>query len=432
MKIFDTLSIRSKLILIILAVNLAIVVLIAGTRIAWDIQQERQSAAQELSALTQLLGNRSSAALAFDDADSALENLESLKAIPQMTRACLYRSNGSIIADYQRDDTIVAACPVPNRLATIQTSFDTNYLHIAYEIRQGTQSLGWIYLRSDLSLIDAHLRDQITFSGLALLAAALLAVLLAGWVQRLISGPIAAVTNVAKTIEEKGDRSLRVNVTSHDEIGQLARGFNAMLDALETQNQLLVAAKDEQLVATTRYRSLVESTSAIPWELDLTTWRFIFVGHQAEVVLGYPAEDWYQENFWPEHIHPDDREASLAYCQSATAKKQDHQFEYRMFAANGRTVWIHDDVQIVYENGDAVRLQGFMFDISERKQMEAELRRHRDKLESLVEQRTAELKNRQQGAGIIQLFRLPRSARAVTRHRRFFSGIGGGLCGCPR
>ena len=392
MKNFNALSIRAKLILIILAVNLTIVILIGGTRIAWDIQQERQDAAQELSALTQLLGNRSSAALAFDDADSAAENLDSLKAITQVTRACVYRSNGTVMADYQRDDTIAAACPAPNQLANMRTTFDANSLHMASEIRQGTQSLGWIYLRSDLSLIDAHLQDQITFSGLALLAAALLTVLLAGWVQRIISGPIAAVTNVAKAIEEHGDHSLRAKIRSHDEIGQLARTFNAMLDALEAQNRQLIVARDEQLAASALHRSLVESTSAIPWELDLATWRFIYVGRQAEVVLGYPEKDWYQENFWVEHLHPDDRKASFDYCQSAIAQKQDHQFEYRMLAANGRSVWIHDDVQIVYKEGEAVRLQGFMFDISERKQMEEELRRHRDKLESLVEQRTAELK----------------------------------------
>ncbi len=56
-----------------------------------------------------------------------------------------------------------------------------------------------------------------------------------------------------------------------------------------------------------RYRQLVESVRAIPWEVDLATWRFTYVGPQAVEILGYPLEDWYSEGFWAEHLHPEDR-----------------------------------------------------------------------------------------------------------------------------
>lgn len=389
---FNALNIRTKLTLMILSVSLVIVILIGSAAIAWDVHRQRQTAAQELTALTHLLGNRSSAALVFDDADTAAENLDSLNALHQVTRACLYRKDGSVIAEYQRHDIHVAACPPMDQLANMKVFYETDRLHIASEIRHDSQLLGWIYLRSDLSLIDERLHNQIAFSVLALLAAVLISGLLAGRVQRLISTPIASVTKVAKAIEEKGDHSLRAKVSSHDEIGQLARTFNAMLDALESKNRQLILARDEQIASSARYRSLVESTSAIPWELDLATWRFTFVGRQAEALFGYPVKDWYQENFWADHLHPDDRENSIRFCQSATDQLRDHQFEYRMLAADGRSVWIHDDVQVITEDGEPVRLQGFMFDISERKKIDEELRRHRDKLESMVEQRTAELK----------------------------------------
>jgi len=143
-----------------------------------------------------------------------------------------------------------------------------------------------------------------------------------------------------------------------------------MLDALEVQKQRLISAKTEQLIISKRFRGLVESTSAIPWELDLKTWCFIYVGHQAEALLGYPREDWYQENFWPEHLHSDDRDESIAFCQSATADLRNHQFEYRMRCADGNYVWIHDDVQVICENGQPICLQGFMFDITARKHHE--------------------------------------------------------------
>ena len=46
-----------------------------------------------------------------------------------------------------------------------------------------------------------------------------------------------------------------------------------------------------------RFRNLVESTNVIPWEVDLSAWRFTYVGPHAERLTGYPVEDWYAENF---------------------------------------------------------------------------------------------------------------------------------------
>lgn len=382
-------SIRVKLILIILTVSFVILTLVGGARIAWDMQQARTALAQELSALSRLLGERSSAALAFDDARLGRENLAALHELPHVVQGCLYRNDDLLLAEYRRNSlpatTNITGCPSTAQSPNQKVTFEENHVRVNATISQGTQRLGWISLASDLAPINSRLRDQITFSGLAALIAILFTIVLAAWLQRLISGPIKAVTEVARTIEEQGYHQLRAPVGSHDEVGQMALSFNAMLDTLE-------AAKSAQEAASVRHRSLVESTSAIPWELDLSNWCFIYVGQQAQKVLGYPIESWHQKNFWADHLYPEDLEQTLSYCQARAARGEDHQFEYRMIAADGRIVWIHDDVQVVFKNNKPVRLQGFMFDISDRKQLEEERRRYRDELEEQVEQRTIELK----------------------------------------
>lgn len=370
MRWFKHLNIRGKLILIILMVTFITVALIGGIRIAWDMQQAREALAQDMSALSRLLSSRSSAALAFDDARLAQENLASLQEISHVVQACLYRGDGSILAVYQRSVSLNNTCPASKLLLDNATRFEDDSLYVVAAVRQSTELLGWLLVSSDLSLINSRLHDQLIFSALALLAALVLAWLLATWLQRIISAPIERVTQVARAIEEQQDRSLRAPVGNQDEVGKLAHSFNAMLDALDEQNQQLVAAKVEQQVASTRYRSLVESTSAIPWELELNSWRFTFVGPQAELLLGYPVDDWYQEKFWANSLHPDDKDESLAFCQAATAEMRNHQFEYRMRSSDGNYVWIHDDVQVVCEDDKPVRLQGFMFDITERKRHE--------------------------------------------------------------
>ena len=117
----------------------------------------------------------------------------------------------------------------------------------------------------------------------------------------------------------------------------------------------------------TGYRQLVESSNVIVWELDVSTWRFTFVSPQAEHILGYPPEEWYEESFWPRKLHPLDAEAAISTCVAATQRYEDHEFEYRMIAADGREVWLHDIVSVVVENGKPGRLRGVMIDVTARK-----------------------------------------------------------------
>ncbi|MBD2415497.1 histidine kinase [Nostoc calcicola FACHB-389] len=123
-----------------------------------------------------------------------------------------------------------------------------------------------------------------------------------------------------------------------------------------------------------RLRQLLETVKVIPWELDLKTWRFIYVGPQAVELLNYPIAQWYEENFWVNHLHPHDREKSVRCCQQATARRENHELEYRMLAADGRVVWLRHIVAVVQEAGTPTMLRGFMFDITDLKLVEETLR----------------------------------------------------------
>lgn len=118
---------------------------------------------------------------------------------------------------------------------------------------------------------------------------------------------------------------------------------------------------------------IVSSVQGIVWELEPATFLFTYVSPQAEVMLGYPVADWAQPGFWADHLHPDDRERSLSFCAAQTGAGRDHEFEYRMRAADGRWVWLHDIVTVVREDGRPTRLRGIMTDITARKEAEAAL-----------------------------------------------------------
>ena len=123
---------------------------------------------------------------------------------------------------------------------------------------------------------------------------------------------------------------------------------------------------------TVRFRDLVNSVEGIVWEADATTFQFSFVSDQAERILGYPVERWLSEpTFWKDHLHPHDREWAVPFCAQATGENRDHDFEYRMIAADGRVVWLRDLVTVVVEGGRATQLRGVMVDITDRKEAEA-------------------------------------------------------------
>jgi PAS domain S-box-containing protein len=135
------------------------------------------------------------------------------------------------------------------------------------------------------------------------------------------------------------------------------------------------AAFAETVAAQQRFRDLVNSVEGIVWEADVPSFQFLFISKQAERVLGYPVERWLSEpTFWKDHVHPEDQEWALQFCQTATAEKRDHDFEYRMIAADGRVVLLRDLVTVVVEDNRVTRVRGVMVDLTNRKRAEEELR----------------------------------------------------------
>ncbi|MCY1347013.1 PAS domain S-box protein [compost metagenome] len=121
------------------------------------------------------------------------------------------------------------------------------------------------------------------------------------------------------------------------------------------------------------YRGLVESLSAIAWEMRLADYCFTYVSPHAEKLLGYPLADWLQPGFWQRTLHPDDARQAIDYCVSESAAGRDHILDYRMIAADGRVVWLRDIVTLI-EHRDGLLMRGLMIDITEAKQTERALR----------------------------------------------------------
>lgn len=130
-----------------------------------------------------------------------------------------------------------------------------------------------------------------------------------------------------------------------------------------------------------RLERLVGDAKIILWECALPGPVFTYVSPQAESILGFPLDQWLEPGFWVARIHPDDREAAIEYCSERTRLGLDHEFEYRLVAADGRAVWIRDIVTVIPAGDGPQMLRGAMVDVSSLKRVEMALAEARDRAE---------------------------------------------------
>lgn len=122
------------------------------------------------------------------------------------------------------------------------------------------------------------------------------------------------------------------------------------------------------------YKTLLESTRAIPWKIDWATMRFAYIGPQIGDLLGWEPSSWITVDDWASRIHEEDRQRVVDFCVSQSIAGIDHEADYRALTRGGDYVWIRDVVHVVRkEDGSVDSLIGFMFDISERKKTEQQL-----------------------------------------------------------
>ncbi len=180
---------------------------------------------------------------------------------------------------------------------------------------------------------------------------------------------VAAFMATMSAARRRAENSLR---SAREELEVRVRDRTA---DLQRTNERLHVAVAEAVAAQQRFRDLVNSVEGIVWEADATTFQFLFVSNQAERILGEPVARWLSEpTFWKDHLHPDDREWAVSFRDRATGEKRDHDFEYRMIAADGSVVWLRDLVTVVVDEERAARLRGVMVDITGRRRAEAALR----------------------------------------------------------
>ena len=238
-------SVRHRLWQMVLVANLFTLIVAGGALLYHDLLDNRSKTAAELSTLAGILSQGSALALEFDDPKVANENLAQLRANPSIVAGAIYTAQGALFASYLRGPA--PANDIPAIPQADHVGFDGGELAVFKRIGQPGKILGTIYLKQHYDL-SKWLQDYLIILGAVLVASLGLGALVSARLQRGISGPIEAVSGVARQVMEQRHYHLRAVKSTDDEIGQLADAFNGMLQTLEHEIDVRSAA--EQAVRT--------------------------------------------------------------------------------------------------------------------------------------------------------------------------------------
>jgi diguanylate cyclase (GGDEF)-like protein len=237
MRIFNNISIRRKLSMVIMLISSVSLLLASAAFIISDRMHTKKSVGDNLLIMAEMIAANSTAAILFGDAAAAAETLGFLASQESIQAGAAYDTGSNIFASYHKDGVSIEF-PEPGSQAQNLLFWDDHveaYTRIIYEGEQ----IGLIYLRSDMQAIHDRLALYLGIVSIVLLASLLVAFALNERMQYIITAPLLRLSAIARQISTERNYSLRVKGGSRDELGTLIKDFNTMLDEIEMRDRKL-------------------------------------------------------------------------------------------------------------------------------------------------------------------------------------------------
>jgi SSS family transporter len=166
-----------------------------------------------------------------------------------------------------------------------------------------------------------------------------------------------------------GDMKLPpVQPETEDEIGELTKEFNVMAGRIREQMSTIKSVEK-------RFRLVAEAANDVIYDWwfpdDTVEWAATTKG-----IFGYlPDEIGPSSQWWMGRIHPDDRAVVNAKVEECLRLNKDFLGEYRFRRRDGSYALVRDNgLMVLGEDGRAIRMVGTLKDVTNEREMEAQLR----------------------------------------------------------
>ena len=199
------------------------------------------------------------------------------------------------------------------------------------------------------------------------------------WLSTVITGPLKRIAQTSEAIAA-GDFSRRADVKGDDEVGQLARAFNGMVDRVASAYDDLadlnrnlearvVERTHELTVSEERYRLLFQRNLAGVY-VATEEGRILDCNEACVTLFGYPSREEFLATGTIDYLHPNHRDSMVRRLREQGAVANE---EVELRGRGGDTVWALENVRRVVRENEQPVLEGILLDITDRKRAEEEI-----------------------------------------------------------
>ena len=334
---FKYLSIERKLLAVLLISSLMSLVFAGMFLVLLELTEFQRTTKADMTALAKVIGNRSAAALVFDDRNLALENLSVFKNFPYVRTTCLYNQNHQVFVGLSHKNELEPICPAT--VTNEETRFENKQLVIVEPIILDNENLGTVYVRTSLNRAYWQKIQFIGMMFLVLVGVSMIAFLIARPLLKHITVPIKKLLETVKQISMTSDYSLRAIKVSDDETGILVDSFNDLIEIVEDQSDALLRAKN-------RYLTLYDDNPTMVFNIAADGAIFS-VNLTGAKQLGLSVEELQNCTIF-DFIHSDDRPLIYELIERCFAiPLHVHNQELRNVCHNGRIIWVRATARLV-------------------------------------------------------------------------------------
>ncbi len=388
----QNLSIKNKVILIILSITFLIHSIGFTFITIWDINRIKSDIQTGLSLNTKLVADNCIVPLTFDDKQQATEALSQLKNISFIETACLFDKQGNLFASYPEKISENSILEFQNQEYNV---FENGFFYVKESVVYQGNTYGEVLVKANSEPLKKAKRSIIiTLISLSIILD-LLVILLAGMMQRYISSPIIALKDHFDRIAENQDFSVKIIKESNDEIGSLYDGFNNLTEQIFTRSKERDKAEANYQDSQNKLELALQGGEIGVWEWDLASDRTIWDA-KMEHMFGLAKGEFNQTHeAFKACLHPDDINPTKNAISDAIKGGAPYDTIYRVIWKNKEVKYIKAKALVVKDKEEKpVTMIGICIDVTSIKEAEEELKKHRDKLEELVNERTKELQSK--------------------------------------
>ncbi len=309
------------------------------------------------------------------DEKQAEATLTFLRGEPRIVSAALYDAAGKVFARYPAQ---TPASAFPRNPGKAGYRFEGGRLILFEPVMAGGTQLGTLYLQTDLHPLYIRLRFYGGIALLVLFGSVLVALVISNALQRRITRPILALAEVARTVSERGDYSIRAQRVSEDETGLLTDAFNGMLARIEDKPRPCGRTRKS---APSWRRSWTLRTMRLSGK-DLEG-RVLSWNAGAERMFGYTAAEIIGQPL--ARLPAPDRPGEEANILEEAKRGRTRNYETVRLCKNGRLVEVSLTVSpIKNPRGEIIGISSIARDITERKRAEREIQESRARFSGII------------------------------------------------